>query len=380
MKQPPDYPAYVTPQSARWRRWWTALPVVWLVAALATMLMWPEGKSTKTPVFWFWAAGLPLLLWLLAVSIRYLVYQVALHNRDSYQGVIKKAQDNWWQRRSLALPVEQAVLIGSLGDKSEIYRALLSAKPVPPVPVINSAGGFALRCPLLLNSTSNRTEALARLLARQVLNHVPDFEAGRTLQTIYWHGDNDSLAVFQAALAQDSLTASGESIALQNVDNLDAVIDRFHEQTDETHWILCAGVGHFAKSPTDQPAGEAAFAWIVGHQGKTALYRPEVLLPESNESAQQLVAQLTRTASLSEVPTACLAMDTASMNAVLPSGWSAVEHVLMPYFGELSALSPFIAATQALLHSDQQAEPCAWMAQHPEHHFISGVTAPYGNV
>lgn len=380
MKQPPDYPAYLTPHPARWRRWWTALPVIWLVAALVTLLLWPAGKPTKTPVFWFWAAGLPLLLWLLAVSIRYLVYQVALHNRDSYQQVIKKAQNNWWQRRSLALPVEQAVLIGSLGDKSEIYRALLSAKPVPPVPVINSAGGFALRCPLLLNSTSNRTEALARLLARQVLNHVPDFEAGRTLQTIYWHGDNDSLAVFQAALAQDSLTASGESIALQNVDNLDAVIDRFHEQTDETHWILCAGVGHFANSPTDQPAGEAAFAWIVGHQGKTALYRPEVLLPESNESAQQLVAQLTRTASLSEVPTACLAMDTASMNAVLPSGWSAVEHVLMPYFGELSALSPFIAATQALLHSDQQAEPCAWMAQHPEHHFISGVTAPYGNV
>lgn len=380
MKQPPSYPDYVTPQSARWRRWWAALPVVWLVAALATMLMWPEDKSTKTPVFWFWAAALPVLLWLLAVSIRYLVYQVALHNRDSYQQVIKKAQDNWWQRRSLALPVEHAVLIGALGDKPEIYRALLSVKPVSPVPMTNSAGGFALRCPLLLNSASNRTEALARLLARQVLNHLPDLTAGRTLQHICWNGDRESLEVFQAALEQGGLTASGASTALQNVDDLDTVIDRFHQHVDETQWLLCAGAGHVEKSPTDQPAGEAAFAWIVGHQGKTALYRPEVLLPEGDESAQQMVAQLTHTASLTDVPPACLATDSTSMHAILPSGWSAVEHVLMPYFGELSALSPFIAATQALLHSDQQAEPCAWMTQHPEHHFISGVTAPYGNV
>ncbi len=380
MKQPPSYPDYVTPQSARWRRWWAALPVVWLVTALATMLLWPEGKSTKTPVFWFWAAGLPLLLWLLAVSIRYLVYQVALYNRDNYQQVIKRAQDNWWQWRSLALPVEQAVLIGALGDKPEIYRALLSAKPVPPVPVINPEGGLALRCPLLLNSASNRREALARLLARQVLNHLPGLVTGRTLQHICWNGDRESLEVFQAALEQGGLTASGASTALQNVDDLDTVIDRFHQHGDEAQWLLCAGTGHVDKSPTDQPAGEAAFAWFVGHQGKTALYRPEICLPESHESAEQIVAQLTRTASLTGSPAASLAMDSVSMNAVLPTGWSAMENMLMPYFGELSALSPFIAATQALLHCDQQVETCAWMTQDPEQHFISGVTAPYGNV
>jgi len=380
MRLPPDYPDYVTPQPARWRRWWVALPVLWLLAALATLLLWPEGQSTKTPTFWFWAAALPVLLWLLAASVRYLVYQVALHNRDSYQQVIKRAQDNWWQRRSLALPVEKVVLMGALGDKTEIYRALLSAKPLPPVPVLNSAGGFALRCPLLLNSATNRAQALARLLARQVLNHLPDVAADRTLQAICWHGNGESLAVFTAALEQGGLTAMAESIALQNTDDLDTVIDYFHERLDETQWLLCAGAGHVEKSATDQPAGEAAFAWMAGHQGKTALYRPEVLFPQSDESPQLLVAQLTRTASLTSEKPDCLAMDAPSMNAILPAGWSAVEHILMPYFGELSALSPFIAATQALLHSDQQAEPCVWMTQHPENHFISGVTAPYGNV
>lgn len=58
MNHPPDYADYAVIHPARWQRWWVVLPVLLFLSSMTTILLWPEGKPTRTPLFWFWSVVL----------------------------------------------------------------------------------------------------------------------------------------------------------------------------------------------------------------------------------------------------------------------------------------------------------------------------------
>lgn len=375
MNHPPRYPDYADIHRARWRRWWVALPVILFLSAMTTMLLWPEGKPTRTPSFWFWSLVLPLLLWLIAVAGRWLVWLVALFNRNTYQVTIAESLDTWWQYRSRTLPVEHILLVTPLGDEDADHEPLISSSfPPTPLQSTDAAGNALLRCSQVLGMQS-RSVLLARYLARRLLSHLRQNDETRPVQSFCWLGDDDSLAAFTQVLESDGMRLPDDVIRMDDASKLDNVTDAMPQ--DEQALMLCAGCGEGVPD-TGSVAGEGAFAWLCGHQAQVLMHRAEILNPDAGETPQQLTAQLSRCAHLNAAPERVLAADKTAMDILLPSGWSAVDHVLMPWLGHAGAVTPFIVLSLAAL-SARNGQPCGWTASLMDNQLMTGVCVPRGN-
>ncbi|WP_336369417.1 hypothetical protein [Rahnella perminowiae] len=376
MNHPPRYPDYADIHRARWRRWWVALPVILFLSAMATMLLWPEGKPTRTPSFWFWSLVLPLLLWLIAVAGRWLVWLVALYNRNTYQVTIAESLDAWWQYRSRTLPVEHVLLVTPLGDEDADHEPLLSSS-LPPTPLqsTDASGSALLRCSQVLGMQS-RSVLLARYLARRLLTQFRQNDEARPVQVFCWLGDDDSLAAFTQALESEGIRLPEDVIRLFDARQLDSVIDATPH--DEQALMLCAGCGE-GEADNGSVAGEGAFAWLCGHQALALMYRAEILNPDAGETPQQLVGQFSRYAHLNAAPERVIAADKTAMDTLLPSGWSAVDHVLTPWLGHAGAVTPFIVLSLAAL-SARNGQACGWTASLMDNQLMTGVCVPRGNL
>lgn len=378
MNFPPRYPAYAELHPARWRRWWIALPGMLFLAALTTMLLWPEGKPTRTLSFWFWSVVCPLIVWLAAVALRWLVWLQSVSNRETHREEIASSVRAWWRHRSRMLPVEAVMLVTPVGDKEADHQALLSPPfPAVPVAVDDPQGNALLHCPkvLGLGGRESRAVLLARYLARLVLTRLREAKETRPVQVFCWLGDEQSLSEFSQVLESNGIHLPEEVLQLQSVAELDKVIDAMPE--DDQALLLCAGVGG-AKPSAEYTASEAGFAWLCGHQAEALLTRSEIFQPDAGETAVQLTEQLSRYADLRGVPEGMLAADSSSMEALLPSGWSAVDYVLMPWLGYAGPVTPFVMQSLAAL-SALQGQTCGWTATWMESQFITGVCVPRGN-
>ncbi|MBD2801993.1 hypothetical protein [Xenorhabdus szentirmaii] len=383
MKIPPSYPGYAEASPIQWQRWKKGLMAGCSMMAAITFFLWPEQKSMKTLLFGFWALGFPAGIWLMLLAIRFFFYQLNAYGHDRYQAVVDEHLERWWENRSLSLPVKKAVMIGSLGDKQDIWANLLVSPPTAPLPKSDKWQGETLACPLLLGTGNTRTVALARLLAHQVLA-MEELKTKEMLRfdAVAWYGNEESQTAFLTILRQENIQFAGKVIPLADIKDMDGLIDLFYQQSPKIRRILCAGVACHDPSSEGEPAGEVGFAWLIEPEGQMGIYRPEIFMPEKDDP-KILTQQLMRYASLSEIPSVCLAMDPDSMEAVLPGGWSAVEHQLAPYFGELGQFAPFIAMTQSVLHSVEHQQSCGWMASYSEKNieqknFVTGVVAHYG--
>lgn len=376
MNHPPRYPDYTEIHRARWRRWWVALPVILFLSAMATMLLWPEGKPTRTPSFWFWSLVLPLLLWLIAVAGRWLVWLVALYNRNTYRETIVESLDTWWQYRSRTLPIEHVLLVTPLGDEEADHETLLSSSfPPTPLQCTDASGNALLRCSQVLGMQS-RPVLLARYLARRLLTHLRKNDEARPVQVFCWLGDDDSLAAFMQALESEGIRLPDDVIRPGDARKLDNVTDAMPQ--DEQALMLCAGCGE-GVADADSIAGEGAFAWLCGHQAQAKMHRAEILIPDTGETPQQLVEQLSRYARLNAAPERVLAADKTAMDTLLPSGWSAVDRVLMPWLGNAGTATPFIVLSLAVLAA-RNGQSCGWTTPLMGSQLITGVCVPRGNL
>jgi hypothetical protein len=350
--------------------------VVLFLAAISTMLLWPAGKPTRTPAFWFWGLVLPFLLWLTAVALRWMVWLQSLSNRDTHQETIAASLSAWWQQRSRCLPVEAVVLVTPHGDEETDHTVLLSL-PLPAAPQYGSdtAGNTLLRCSLVLGTLDDRPVLLARYLARQLLKRLRDTNETRGFRVFYWLGDEPALTAFMQVLESDGIRLPEDVLHLQDISGLDAVIDAMSDDGDGL--LLCAGCDEGRAAP-EHIAGEAAFAWLCGHQAKAQMHRAECLIPEDGDTAPVLVAQLSRYAALNGAPEVVLAADRAAMEALLPSGWSAVDRVLTPWLGDSGRATPFILPSLAALAA-LNGQSCGWTASLTKSHFMTGVCVPRGN-
>lgn len=374
MNHPPDYADYAVIHPARWQRWWVVLPVLLFLSSMTTILLWPEGKPTRTPLFWFWSVVLPLLCWLLAVALRALVWLQGTDNRETYYAETSRALDAWWQKRSQSLPVETVLLVSPAGDETAEHLALLMQPPDAPSALMDAGGNAVLRCPLVLSGTLSRPAMLAAYLARRLVAHLHRSGETRLIGHLCWLGDDESLGAFREVLTTAGIVLPEENTRLMALNGIDNVIDIMAENA----FLLCAGSGDGL--PADaRVAGEAAFAWLCSPQAPVLLHRSEAwpLLP--GETAAQVVAQLSRYARLIDAPENVIAADKAAMDALLDGGWSAIDHVLAPWLGDAGNITPFTLCSLALL-SALNGQSCGWTASLMESQFITGVCVPRGNL
>lgn len=375
---PPRYREYAEPHAVCWRRWWIALPVVLFLAALATMLLWPEGKPTRTLSFWFWGVVCPLIVWLVAVAVRWLVWLQSVSNHDTYREEIAAAVRAWWRKRSRLLPVEAAILMTPMGDENDEHETLLSAtRPEAPMQGEDAQGFALLRCPMVLGFSGQESRAivLSRHLARQVLARLRRTDESRPVQVFCWLGDEPTLTAFSLVLESDGIRLPEEVMFLQSATDFDHVIDAM--PGDEQALLLCAGFSDTA-GRAEYTASESGFAWICGHKAEALLTRSEILLTDDGETPEQLTAQLSRYARLRNVPDNVLAADKTAMDVLTSSGWSAVDSVLAPWLGNAGPVTPFIMQSLCVL-SVLQGQSCGWTATFKDSQLITGVCVPRGN-
>lgn len=375
--RPPEYPDYVDPESPRWRRWWLALLVLWGAQAGLLLTLWPEGRPRLE--LWLWSALLPMA-WLLVLSLRMLVWQVGLINRDAYRDTLDQARQRWWRRRSAALSVDQVVLLGPVGHTQEDFQRLMAGVSMPHPMVGLEGQPSCLRYPVSLVGGTDRAPMLATNLAGLALALPDRSERWPRLCGLAWVGDANGEAVFVQALTAAGVTLPETRWRLHSLDELDALIDAFPKAcSDEADGLLCAGVVSRDQAGEGEVPGEAGFLWVVARNGPLRLHRGEYLIPEKNESAAELCAQVQRYAGLSEAPVDCLALDAASLEAFVEGGWPAAQHQLAEYWGALGELAPFVGMSLAALQATESSKPCGWLGKDEAGRLAMGVVVSHGN-
>jgi len=376
MNSPPIWPDYSVISPIRWRRWWIALPVLLFFSALVTIMLWPEGKPTRVPLFWFGALVLPLLCWSLAVALRWLVWLQGMDNSATHYAETSQATEMWWRKRSQALPVEAVLLVTPVGEDVAEHLALLSRPSDAPQPAMEASGNAALRCPLVLNGIGNRPAMLAAYLAHRLVAHLRQTSETRLFTHFCWLGDDAGLSPFRETLWREGVVLPDETLSFEARTGADSLINLIAESPSSL--LLCAGSGE------GQPAGinvigEAAFAWICSAEGTALLHRSESWQPAQNETAAQAVMQLSRYAGLADEPDRVIAADAPAMTALIDGGWSALEHVLAAWLGNAGEVTPYTLRSLALL-SALNGQSCGWIASDMESQYITGVCVPRGNL
>jgi len=372
MSAPPQYPDFIEPGEPRWRRWWLGLMLLFGLQSAVLLMLWPKEQPRLE--VWLWSAVLPLC-WALVLAVRVLAWQIELFNRTVYLRTRDAALQRWWQRRSLGLPVQDVLLLGPAGDRQENYLSLM--RGVQPPLAIPGATQPRLRCALSLGVITERAPALAQRLARLTLTLIGLSECWPQLRAVAWVGDESNRAAFAEALARAGLVLPEPRLPLQNLTDLDDLIDTYHRDCHgKDDWLLCAGVVSVESTDEGELPGEAGFLWRVSRQGRQVLHRAEY---RADESTTDLCAQMQRYAGLDTPPSCCLAMDSASQQAFVEGGWSAVEHQLDGQWGVLADLAPFIGMSLALLQAGQTRQPCGWLSQDGNKRLAIGVAVPHGD-
>lgn len=377
MIRPPVYPQLPEPGTPQWRRWWLCLVLLWGACSASLLVWWPQEQSRQE--LWIWQMSLPLVGGV-ALALRHLGWRIGRHQWATWVAVHQVAELRWWQRRALGLPIEQALLIGPAGDSQTVYRDLMAYAPVPRSVLLPGIERPVLPCPLAvaLVTPAQRATALATQLAQLTLALDGLAERWPHLRGIAWAGDPAGEPSFVQALTAAGATLPTARVPLGNLADLDALIDGFYAHCrHEADWVLCAGVMPVhSGDESGMPGGEAGFVWLVGWHGKQLLHRGDCLPDACDDLAAELCANMQRSAGLDAAPPTCLAMDVASQQAFVASGWPVQPHLLGAHWGALGALAPFIGMSLALLQA-QTGQPCGWLAEDGEQRLTIGMAVPY---
>ncbi|MCO7517965.1 hypothetical protein NJF44_24575 [Pseudomonas guariconensis] len=376
MNRLPQYPDYVEPGEPKWRRWWLALLVLWGAQSGLLLTLWPEGQPRLE--LWLWSAVLPLS-WGLVLSVRALVWRIGLMNRDAYRQVIQAAEQRWWRKRGRALPVDQVLLLGPVGDDPEDFQRLMVGVPTPPVMDGLDGATPRLRCPGVLTGQADRLSMLAMHLADQALALPERAERWPSLCALAWVGDAAGEAAFASTLEAAGVGLPAARFSLRTLKDLDALIDALPKACPgEADGLLCAGAVSREQAEEGEIPGEAGFVWVVSRKGSLRLHRGEYLLLEHGETARELCAQMQRYAGLSEAPADCLALDASSPLAFVEGGWTVGQHQLAEYWGALGELAPFVGMSLAAIQAEHSSEPCGWLGKDGEGRLAMGVVVSHG--
>ncbi|WP_431221854.1 hypothetical protein ACQ86O_15480 [Serratia sp. L9] len=190
---------------------------------------------------------------------------------------------------------------------------------------------------------------------------------------MYWFGALESGQLFRQYLVEQGWQLPMTFSAIENIDDLDQVIDRFHHYPQQQNArLLCAGVHCSPPSDKSGVVGEAGFAWIAGHAGKVISGRPE-RQDKADETPVRLAEHVMKSAAMKDMPEHCLALQKSVAEELQQSGWPTLDHILEVFWGELQGISPFVAMSIAVFQSRENQQPCGWLAQDAQRKSIIGV-------
>lgn len=375
MNYPPYYPDYRVVSPPRKRRW----GIFWLVGNLLTVFcilwLWPADKPTHTVEFWFWIAAFPTLFFGIIYSARVLVYQVSVSNQRAYRQVLSNEEERWWQRHSASLSIEPLCLLGPSGDKPEHHLSLPEHEIPRPKPLPVPQGGSVLRCPQVLENDARRREtALTRHLAYTLLeSYSVKYSSPPVFHALCWCGSLEARSVFSGILSEAGWTFSQPPLALNNIENLDDVIDYFHDTASEKNQqFLCAGVFSAKEGCPDRIVGEAGFVWLTGMENSVNVHRVERQdTPE--ETPQILTQRVEKCAHPGTSPEYCFSFDHRAADEMQSGGWSTLDHEQHLLWGDLQQIIPFVAISLAAFQCVMTRKPCGWVGRDKENKNILGV-------
>ncbi len=375
MRSPPDYPKIAQEKQLNWKPWLQGLLTILAAALLITNLFWPEGKSTKTALFWFISVIFPAMIWALIFCIYLFFNKLTLYSRTLYLQAIEEDEAQWWKYQSIALPIENVIIIGCLGGKQFDNAMLIRNKPVAP-DVINEDGQQIIRCPLLIGNKDNRDEMLVRYLIEAYCHSYPFQQDDSVLSHIYWLGSAASLKLFIKGLTENNIPVPIRRFFIQSIDTLDDIIDTYYQECHQHQYMLIAGT-NIHEQTDNEPLAETGFMWRVSAKGKLGVHRCEATsLP--TETLPDLTAQLLKYTRLSAPPSMTIAMDQESAFAFIDANWYGLENNLAPYYGGRSLSSPYMAISQATMHCIQNnIDSCGWISQFSHEQYIAGVISQY---
>ncbi|QCJ70120.1 hypothetical protein C9446_09820 [Providencia heimbachae] len=373
MRLPPYYPQPPKETPINWKRWIQSLLFVITCSLLITNIFWPESKPIKTPLFWSFSLVFPLIIYTFIFSIYVFINRLMLYSRDIHIKKTTEDEGKWWQYQSAYLPIIDVIIIGCLGSKQNDWSMLIRNNPVPPLPIKENEH-LILRCPLLLGNKINRDEILAKSLANKIVEKFENIDS--SIKCVFWLGSEHSMNVFIECLQEDNKLVIANKIPISSINDLDNIIDNYHE----IHWgngqIIVAGT-NLSDEDVNPLQSETGFVWLVSHLGKYKAHRCEITNGR-DETTFALTKQLERYASLTESPSLTIAMDNESATAFISTDWNATEHILSPYYGEITRSSPFIAISQVIMHCIQNnIDSNGWVSSMPDNQYIAGVVTRY---
>lgn len=392
MKQPPYYKAHPEPGVPVKRRWVMVLPFMIAVGALATVQLWPAGKSARGLEFWLYSIVAAPGLWVMAFAFRQWWFFTARSNKAGYDRMVELRQQAWWITRSKPVYLQALALVGPFGDTADKLRALAMGTATAARETTQSIDGAKPGDPkqtvkvmrwqqALMDTEATRQKRLARALARQLVQTLkaqdPELK-NIAVSQVYWYGGDAAWAVFRDGLADLHIKLPDTPLLWSGMATLDQVFDQLHSRELPVKRILCAGVSS-PPAIADQPlpAGEAAFAWLLGQEkGDICLHRPENVNAAAGEVLAAACAQVASYADRGKPPEQAVVLDKDAVEPLQAAQWTAMNFVQAPYFGDPGALAAPAMLTVAALVARQQHSACGWMAADTSGMPVVGVIVP----
>lgn len=347
----------------------------WLASGVAVLAVFSSAGVIWRPAFDQFpasrvATGL-FTLWLLALLMRVLYYRLNRHNAQWYEEAVQRVQVGWWQRHGQQAALLESVLIGPHCCAPGQRDDLLSGN----VPAL-ATGTRVLRVSLVASDTiAEREQKLAKLLVSQWQQQRGEGSAANIL-SCYWLGSSVAWEAFfkEMSVMFPHVGLPTQPQPWQGIETLSTLIDHLQTAPPDTR-ILCAGCESSPPQPgATLPAGEAAVLWLLAPQGGVRLCRGEWFSAD-REPLTAVAERALQQAHLSAPPATCVSFSQPDPQPDLP--WSLRQHLQDAHFGTLPALGAMVAQTLAAWQTQQQGEPCAWLANDPQYTLVLGVVKPH---
>ncbi|KPC53784.1 hypothetical protein [Amantichitinum ursilacus] len=368
------------------------LPFMIAAGALLTVQLWPTGKSARGLEFWLYSTIAAPGLWLVAFAFRQWWFFAARNNKADYDRMVALRQQVWWAARSKPVCLQALALIGPFGDTPYKLRALAMGTATPARETTQTIDGKHPGDPkqtvkvvrwqqALMETEATRQKRLARALARQLVQTLQEQgidTRSAVISQVYWSGDTVAWATFRDGLAAAPLILPETTLPWSGMATLDQAFDQLHAQVPSVRRILCAGVSSpAAVTDSPLPAGEVAFAWLLGSDGGVVrMHRSEAVNADQGEAVADACAQVMAYADLAKPPAQAVVLDEDAVEPLQAAQWAAMNFVQAPFFGDPGALAAPAMLTVAALVARQQQSACGWMAADTSGIPVIGVIVP----
>ncbi|MDF3934265.1 hypothetical protein [Pseudomonas citronellolis] len=373
MNAPPHFAAYREASPPAYARWLAAGTTLLALLGAAGVLLRPFMEPLLAALL----AAAVLLAWLLALMLRTLVYRLNRHNAYLYGQEVAKVERAWWERYRQHASLMHCLLLGAAGSTAAHWQQVLARQQRPPVPVKEGEGNALRLLSVFGTDPAERERQLARLLAMQWREQLPDTLADAPL-ACYWLGSASAWDVLVTDMAEHcpELRLPMQPQEWQGQITLEAIIERLQLAPDAAR-ILCAGCRSLSAEVDDQrPAGEAAVLWLLGRPGQGVEVGCGEWYAAASDSFDQVAEQACRQRQLTDSPEECVSFTQAEVPELSELGWRLAGQLQDTYWGGLGDLEALVVQTLAALYAQRQGKACGWLANSPGRTLTLGVVSP----